>query len=165
MKKNIFLTTFILPLLTFCGIEVAQPIPRLYAPNGLIVESGRNAAGEPTAQFVLTWQGLNPEEEFSGYNIYYANTRVDAMAYRGKKLLNDKLAFDRLQPTLVVRRPFTVASNFTFVIHKYYYSANEQLFTNNMDYWFFIKAYNLVRNIESPPSLYFEAKFIDNDPS
>lgn len=150
-------------LFSACGIEVPQPIPRLYAPNGLRVENVYKTVGstqEAQARLRLTWYGVNPELEFSGYNIYYTSNYADAVAFRGTKILCRQ--FNPRQATLVVRQPFDEAQYFDYEIKKFYYAGQGELFTEGTEYWFFIKAYNQTRNIESPPSMYASVVFEDD---
>lgn len=147
--------------LNSCGIELPQPKTRLYAPNGLIVKNSKSG-GVPAATLVLTWYGLNPEEDFSGYNIYFTNNITDATAYKGTKILSKN--FNPKQATLPVMPPFTVARQFTFDIKKYYYAGGKPLFEQNREYWFFVKAFSVVKNIESPASQYYKVVFEDNLP-
>ncbi len=157
MKKFLILT-FI--FFSSCGIEVPQPIPRLYSPNGA---QARNvfANGVPQAIIQLTWYGVNPEEGFSGYNIYFTDNEADATAFKGTKLLCKN--FNPRQATLVVPQPFNKSRPFSFNIKKFYYNQGE-LFTQGSQYWFFITAFNQVRNLESPPSMWTTVTFEDNIP-
>jgi len=156
--KNLILLFF---LFTACGIEVPQPIPRLYAPNGLIVENSKSSSGIPPSTFQLTWWGVNPEEGFSGYNIYYVTNHADASAYRnGTRILC--INFNPQQATLVVKPPFNRSRLFSYNIKKFYYANQGELFTQGKEYWFWITAYNNVRNLESPASQFYSAIFEDN---
>ena len=156
MKK---LLTIIFLFFSSCGIEVPQPVPRLYSPNGLIVENVFNSDGDPTAVLRVTWHGLNPELEFSGYNIYYTDNDADATAFKGTKILCRN--FNPRQSTLVVLQPFNISRPFSYDVKKFYYETGE-LFINNKQYWFFVTAFNQVRNLESPPSMWASVIFKDN---
>lgn len=155
MHKIIFILTLFLSF-SKCGLEVPQPIPRLYPPNGVRVFNA--GAGKPST-VRLTWYGVNPEQQFSGYNIYYTDDIANATSYNGTKILC--LQFNPSQATLPVH-PFNVAKKFTFDITKFYYANQGELFTEGKEYWFYVKAYNQIRNIESPPSLYDSVIFKDN---
>lgn len=147
--------------LSGCGIEVAQPTPRLFAPNGVTVENVINpATGKTEEKFLIKWYGVNPEEMFSGYNIYYTTNEVDAIAYKGIKILCTN--FNKLQPSLVVKPPFNVVRQFSVEVKSAYYANGTFLFTNLRPYWFYVKAYSVVRDIESPPSLYSQGIFVNN---
>lgn len=154
MKKNQLFILFI--ILTNCGIEVPQPIPRLYSPNGVQVQN----AGNPPSTIRVTWFGVNPEEEFSGYNIYYTDEITIAESYNGTKILCPN--FNPIQATLPIRPPFNIARKFSFDITKFYYANQGELFKEGKEYWFYVKAYNQLRNIESPPSRYSQVIFQDN---
>lgn len=157
MKKLILIISF---FFSACGIEVPQPIPRLYAPNGLVVKNVQDG-GIPASTFRLTWWGVNPEEGFVGYNIYYATNSADASSYKnGTRILCTN--FNPKQATVVVKPPFNQAKQFTYDIKKFYYANKADLFTNGYTYWFWITAYNSVRNLESPPSQYNSREFFDN---
>ncbi|MGL5955865.1 MAG: hypothetical protein ACRC0X_04575 [Brevinema sp.] len=158
MKK----TPIILFLYFFssCGLEVPQPIPRLYSPNGIRVENVRSGTGVPASTIRVRWYGINPEEGFSGYNIYYTDNFANALNYKGTKILC--LSFNPKQATLPIRPPFNVVREFSFDVTKFYYANQGELFTQGKEYWFFVTAYNQVRNLESPPSYYGSIIFEDN---
>ncbi len=145
---------FLLLFLSYCGLEVPQAIPRLYAPNGVSVENN----GYSEVQ--VTWWGINPEEEFSGYNIYYTDNITDAYSFTGTKILC--INFNPKEPTSPVKPPFNVAREFSYNINKYYYSDGSALFTQGKEYWFFVKAYNFNRDLESPASFYASVIFQDS---
>ena len=159
MKK--LLVAFFL-FFSSCGLEVPQPIPRLYAPNGVLVKNLFSSTGAPSATVEVTWYGLNPEQEFSGYNIYYTDNEADATAFRGAKILCRN--FNPRQASLIVSPPFNISRPFSYKIKKYYYGLNSELFTDGTQYWFFVTAFNQVRNLESPPSMWATVVFKDNLP-
>ena len=142
-----------------CGIEVPQPVPRLYTPNGVQVLNASKITGVPAATVRVTWYGLNPEEGFSGYNIYFTDNIADANALKGIKILCKN--FNPRQASFVVSPPFNVSRSFSYDITKFYYNDGE-LFTNGKQYWFFVTAFNQVRNLESPPSMWAAVIFKDN---
>ncbi len=146
---------FLFLLLSHCGLEVPQAIPRLYSPNGVKV----NNIGYSTVR--VEWCGVNPEEEFSGYNIYYTDNITDATAFIGTKILC--VNFNPKQASLPVKPPFNYAKEFSHDITKYYYATNNSvLFTQGKEYWFFVTAYNQTRDLESPPSYYASVIFQDS---
>lgn len=155
MQKKLLLI-FLFSFFSHCGIEVPQPIPRLYSPNGVQASN----AGNPPSTVRLTWFGVNPEEGFSGYNIYYTDNIANAESYRGTKILC--LNFNPRQATVPIRPPFNLARQFSFNITKFYYANQGELFTEGKEYWFYVTAFNQVRNIESPPSRYASVIFEDN---
>ena len=156
MKK---LLIIIFLFFSSCGIEVPQPIPRLYAPNGVQVLNASAVTGVPASTLRVTWYGLNPELEFSGYNIYFTDNIGDATANKGIKILCKN--FNPRQASFVVPRPFNVSRSFSYDITKFYYNTGE-LFTAGKEYWFFVTAFNQVRNLESPPSMWTTVIFKDN---
>lgn len=156
MKKSLII---IFLFFSSCGIEVPQPIPRLYAPNGVQVFNAATAGGS-AATVRITWYGLNPELEFSGYNIYFTDDINSAASYKGVKILCRN--FNPRQASFVVPRPFNVSRPFSYDVKKFYYSSNTELFKNGTTYWFFVTAFNQVRNLESPPSVWASVMFLDN---
>ena len=140
---------FFLLFLSSCGIEVAQSISRLYAPNGVKVTA--TGGGD----FTVTWYGLNPESGFSGYNIYYTDNDSDALNYRGLKIYS-KTGGSSRDATLSVTLPFNTTKFFTHTFNKD--NGTQKLpFTAGITYYFFVRAYNKTRNLESPPSLYYKS--------
>ena len=158
MKKSLII---IFLFFSSCGIEVPQPIPRLYAPNGVQVFNAASEAGVPAATVRITWYGLNPELEFSGYNIYFTDNIADANALKGVKILCKN--FNPRQASFVVSPPFDVSKSFSYDVTKFYYNTGE-LFINGKEYWFFVTAFNQLRNLESPPSMWASVVFLDNLP-
>ena len=159
MKKTLIIF-FI--LFSSCGQEIHQPVPRLYAPNGVQVYNSLLGTGVPAATLRVTWFGLNPELEFSGYNIYYTDNIADATALKGTKILCAN--FNPKQASFVVRQPFNVSRSFSYDIKKFYYAGQGQLFSQGKEYWFFVTAFNQVRNLERPPSMWASVIFEDNTP-
>ncbi len=153
--KNLYLS-IVLFLTAGCGLETPQSIPRLYPPNG--VQVFNETAGANNSSFQIKWWGINPESEFSGYNVYYTDSLVEAQSYTATKLLCVNL--NPSQATLPVTPPFNITRQFTFNVNKYAYGSTA-IFENGKTYYFYVTAYNRIRGCESPTSLYSAGVFYD----
>ena len=148
MKKFIILSFL---FLSACGIQAPSAIKRLFPPGAvkIVFNSG-------TSSYTITFQGLNPETFFSGYNLYYTTNSAAAAIGSGTKVV--RINTSSTDPTFVVNSPFFTVSNFTFTLD------NNNTITNNIfgsgtpiispfSFHWFIRAYSVSEALESPYSL------------
>lgn len=147
MKKYLLFLFF----LSSCGLEVPQSAPRLFPPNGLKVSSTLSDGGK----YKIDFQGLNPESDFSGYNLYYTSSEADATLGVGKKVSVISNTNRTLEPTFSVSPPFNKASNFTYTLRRDNDLADDPFFkpSEMPTFHFFVRAYSRTRNFESPSSI------------
>ncbi|MGL5722279.1 MAG: hypothetical protein ACRCY4_07765 [Brevinema sp.] len=149
--KNIIIFSFL--LLSSCGIQAPQAIPRLFPPGA--VTAVYSTAG--TGAYTITFEGLNPETIFSGYNLYYTTNQPSAVIGVGTKLvLNGQTSTD---PSIQINAPFFTVSRFEVILNNNNASTSNNIFHSGVPaanpstiYWF-IRAYSRSENRESPYSL------------
>ncbi|MGL5721693.1 MAG: hypothetical protein ACRCY4_04760, partial [Brevinema sp.] len=97
--KNIILFSFL--LFSACGIQAPQAIPRLYPPGALSVQF--SSAGGANI-YTVTFEGLNSETNFSGYNLYYTADEAAARIGSGTKVV--RVSMTTADPTFAIANPF-----------------------------------------------------------
>lgn len=143
-KYNLVLILGIL-LLVSCGIESFEPEYRLNPPLGLTAETVSNG-------IKLTFWGLNPEDYFSGYQVFVGTSYDEVRTNdRSKRVPNNSGDF----PTIIVT-PFNTSTKFEIVI-TYTTNLNEPL-VSGLEYYFSVAAYSKRYDIFSPLSNITNAK-------
>ncbi len=145
---RIYLLFFVLLATASCGIETFQPLIELNPPLGVETELISNKI------YIKFW-GLNNESYFSGYDIYVALDDTSAQNGTGFKYTNSEGIQEK--PTLWENiNPVSVATQYTFVVDKYY---DLQPLVDNIDYYFYVKAYSIEYNIHSGRSDYSKVRY------
>ncbi|MGL4389103.1 MAG: hypothetical protein ACRCTJ_06905 [Brevinema sp.] len=152
MKKTLLLSIYM--LINSCGIETPQGLPKLFTPNGVVILEGSKSSQNLT----ICWYGLNPENEFSGYNIYYAKTKNDALNLRGRKLPNIS-GGNTQDPSIIVNFPFFEARKFSFLFERNKYNSVIQDDLRGSPVFIWITAFSKTRQIESEASRFAEGQF------
>ena len=149
MKNTII---FSLLLLSACGIQAPSAIKRLFPPGDISVVYDSSGTGK----YTITFQGLNPEDFFSGYNLYFTDSPSAAAIGSGTKIVPSNKA--RTDPTFTINGPFLSVSNFTFTllnnstITNVIFHSGVPAATPSSFYWF-VRAYSTSEALESPYSL------------
>ncbi|MGL4394268.1 MAG: hypothetical protein ACRCS8_03485 [Brevinema sp.] len=154
MHFRIFLILFFLGF-SSCGIETPQALPKLFAPNGVVILEGENT---PSRTITVSWFGSNPEEHFSGYNIYYATDRNDALNLRGRRIPNS--AVNSTDATYIVTLPFYNVQEFNFVFNRDNHgSVIQNDLRNAPTVYIWVRAYSKIQGIESEASRFAKGQF------
>ncbi|MGL5255243.1 MAG: hypothetical protein ACRC9L_09670 [Brevinema sp.] len=146
--KNILILSFL--FFSSCGVQAPSGIPRLFPPGALKVTY--STAG--TGTYTIMFEGLNPEDVFSGYNLYYTVNESSAVIGSGTKIVRTSIA--ATDPTFSISRPFFNVSNFTFELNINNAASNNifhGLGATPATIWWFVRAYSRSENRESPYSL------------
>ena len=147
--KNICIISFL--LLSACGIQAPTAIKRLFPAGAVRVTYSTVGTGT----YTVTFQGLNPEDFFSGYNLYYTDNSTAAAIGSGTKVIRTSAA--STDPTIPIGDPFNNVTTFSFtmtdssVTNKIFHSGVPSA-TPSTFHWF-IRAYSVSEALESPYSL------------
>ena len=148
--KNISLC--FLFLLSSCGIQGPSSTIALYPPNGLMVTYSNSRR-----EYTVTFQALNPEENFSGYNLYYTTSLASAELGQGQKVVLKSAIINDRDPTFIVNQPFDTVQTFTYVLNEDKMPNNFFYFTTTQasDYRFVVRSYDRAAARESVSSRYY----------
>lgn len=153
MKKLLLL--LFLPL-SSCGIEGPASTISLFAPNGLRVIYSTGAK-----TYTVSFDALNPESGFSGYNLYYTRDLATAEIGQGEKVILKDTVATTLDPTFIVNRPFFTVQTFTFVLNED--KMPDTFFDTTIpasDFYFILRSYDRSAARESVSSLHYRTTVV-----
>ncbi|MGL4561245.1 MAG: hypothetical protein ACRCV0_03015 [Brevinema sp.] len=142
-------------LLSSCGIETPQGLPKLFTPNGVLIKEGSET---PSRTLTICWTGLNPEDDFTGYNIYYTRDKNSALSLNGRRLPNIS-GGNSTDSTFLVSFPVFTARKFTFLLNRDLYRDGFEDLKASGPIFIYIKAHSQTRAFESEPSGFAEGQF------
>lgn len=149
--KKYFLFLFVfssLFILFSCGIQVYEEVPSLAAPGGVEVEL-TNVGGKDA--FNVIFHGLNVEEYFSGYNVYFCSNFTDYDGDDNWLLYTNNEGYAN-RPTMW--RDMTAFSNETVFTQTVdgYPNGDPFVLAAGRTFYFAVKAYSVLNDIESEKS-------------
>ncbi len=125
---------------TSCGIEGIEQFKELNPPLGLTATATNNT-------ITLRFYSSNPEEYFSGFDIYIAGSIEELKNGSGTKMPNAD--FDANKPTLWEN----ISPSSNVIIYQVTFTENhDQQPFQALDYYFFVKAFSIIYNLPSLPS-------------
>lgn len=152
---KVFYLTVLAVLLAFssCGIESIEVTPKLSPPLGVTLSN----VGGGDYGIIVKFYALNDETYLEGYNIYMATSAAELLANTG--FLAPRSGGNTNIPTIPNVAAMSSPTLFTFNVTRF---TNNVSFTHTITYFFCVRAYSSVYNIESASSEITNIQYLTN---